>query len=81
MTSVANKIKALNLSKRLFTVSQFSQEYPAFSQSALRHLIFNSQINGFKKVIRRVGKRKILLDEQAFLEWVDEQQKQEGGES
>lgn len=62
-------------SQRLFTVSQFAAEHRAFSQSALRHLIFDASSNGFSKVIRRVGKRKLLLDEEAFFRWVDEQQK------
>ncbi len=51
---------------RLLTVSQFAVEHPAFSQSSLRHLIFDASINGFSKVIRRIGKRELLLDEEAF---------------
>lgn len=63
--------------KNLLSVQQFSEKHPAFSQSALRHLIFNSKANGFSQVIRRIGKRKLLLDEEAFFEWVLSQQ---GGE-
>ena len=59
---------------RLLTVSQFASEYPAFSQASLRHLIFDASTNGFCKVLRRIGKRKILIDEQAFFQWVDQQQ-------
>jgi len=38
----------------------------------LRHLIFNENINGFHKCVRRVGRR-VLIDERAFFEWIDEQ--------
>lgn len=38
----------------------------------LRHLIFHAQTNGFHKVIKRCGRR-ILIDEQAFFEWIEEQ--------
>jgi hypothetical protein len=36
----------------------------------LRHLIFNAKSNGFDKVVRRVGRR-VLIDEQAFFDWVN----------
>jgi hypothetical protein len=32
---------------RLLTVAQFAVEHPAFSQSDLRHLIFDASSNGF----------------------------------
>lgn len=78
MSDTANKIHSLSTVRRLLTVSQLSVEHPAFSKAALRHLIFDAEKNGFHKVIRRVGKRKILLDEQEFFFWIDQQQK-EGG--
>lgn len=34
----------------------------------LRHLVFNSKMNGFSKCLVRVGRR-ILIDEKAFFEW------------
>jgi hypothetical protein len=67
------EIEQKNKTGRLLTVAQFAQEHRAFSQPALRHLIFDAQANGFSKVIKRIGKRKILLDEQAFFDWVSEQ--------
>jgi len=39
----------------------------------LRHLVFHAKANGFDNVIRRIGKR-ILIDEQEFFNWVDDQQ-------
>ncbi|NGX51163.1 MAG: hypothetical protein K1060chlam2_01023 [Chlamydiae bacterium] len=68
-----------NKTGRLLSVAQFAIEHPAFSQPALRHLIFDAEANGFWKVVRRIGKRKILLDEQAFFDWVNEQNK--GGQN
>ena len=65
--------------KNLLTVAQFALQHPAFSQPALRHLIFDAKANGFWKVIKRIGKRKILLDEQAYFDWVHEQNK--GGQN
>jgi hypothetical protein len=62
---------------KLMSVQQFATEHPAFSQSALRHLIFDAERNGFRSVIRRVG-RKILLDERSFFEWVERQNQQWG---
>ena len=62
-----------SLKTRLLTVPQFALEHPAFSQSSLRHLIFDANTNGFRQVIKRVG-RKILIDETAFFHWIEEQQ-------
>lgn len=38
----------------------------------LRHLVFHAKSNGFDQAIRRVGRR-VLIDEDAFFEWVEEQ--------
>lgn len=38
----------------------------------LRHLIFHAETNGFKKCIRRVGRR-VLIDEAAYFSWVEAQ--------
>ena len=70
MTATAKKVK------HLFTVPQMAEEHPAFSQSALRHLIFDAKRNKFNTVIKRIG-RKVLIDEEAFFDWVEMQQ---GGE-
>jgi hypothetical protein len=65
----------------LYTVQQTSERYPAFSQSALRFLIFNAEPrknsrnetipgNGLGSAIIRIG-RKVLIDETKFLEWIE----------
>lgn len=57
---------------RLIPLSKWNEyhDYPIIS--ALRHLVFFEEQNGFSKVIRRIGK-KIYLCEKSFFEWVDEQ--------
>jgi hypothetical protein len=66
---------------KYLSVPQAADYYPAFSQSAFRHLIFNSKQNGFFKVVRRIGKRKILISTKAFEEWVESQQNLKGGKA
>lgn len=60
-------------SKRLTTVKQTAELYPAFSVPSLRWLIFNEKNNGFSACLRRLG-RKILIDLDQFEAWVDAQQ-------
>ncbi len=59
--------------KRLVTVRQAAEIYPAFKLSSLRWLIFNEKANGFSCCIRRIG-RKVLIDLDQFESWVDAQQ-------
>lgn len=59
----------------LIPVTKWTEHHEYPSISSLRWLIFNAERTGFKKVIRRVGRR-VLIDEAAFFEWV-----REGGES
>lgn len=68
------------------TVRQFSQKNPAFSESSLRYMIFyagerqnakgESKCNGLLEAgaIVRIG-RKVLIDEDKFLAWVQDQEK------
>ena len=66
------------------TVGQFSQRNPAFTQPALRNLIFKADSrqssrgevpgNGLLEAgaILRIG-RKVLIDEERFFDWVRQQ--------
>jgi len=72
----------------LFTVAQFSERRPAWTQASLRNLILNSRDrlnsrgekiagNGLEEAgaIVRIGRR-VLIDEQAFFSrWIAQQQK------
>ena len=63
----------------LLTLKQFNELYPAFTIGSLRMLIFNSDKNGFDKVVIRFspnGKRgKILINVSEFFNWLQQQQK------
>lgn len=66
--------------RQLFTVKQFAERYPAWSEQALRWLIFNAKDrmlakemqrgNGLECAILRQG-RKVLIDEDMFLQWLE----------
>ena len=72
--------------RSLLTVKLFSKKHPAFSEAGLRYYIFNAKArknsrgetiagNGLAKAgaIVRIG-RKLLIDEQRFFTWLDNQQ-------
>ena len=61
----------------LLTVTQFVNKHQFATHGGLRHLIFNASSNGFEKVIKRMGRR-VLLEEKAFFEWIEENN-QKGG--
>ena len=58
--------------RALATVKQFCQHYPAFTPGSLRWLLFHRQENGLQRAVVRVGRR-ILIDEDKFFTWLDEQ--------
>ena len=60
--------------KIYLTVKQFIEKHLVFSNGSLRALIFNSEKNGLAKsgAIVRIG-RKILISEEKFFCWIDEQ--------
>lgn len=62
-----------NNSLKLLTVNQFVETHSFMTSGGLRALIFQSRFNNLdkKKVIKRIG-RKILIDEAAFFEWLNE---------
>ncbi|MFT7660031.1 MAG: hypothetical protein ACI89S_001143 [Gammaproteobacteria bacterium] len=64
-------VKTVN--KRIGTLPQTSQAYPAFTVASLRWLVFNEKTNGFSSCIRRIG-RKVLIDFDSFEQWIDDQQ-------
>jgi len=85
-TTITQTIKPASVtphSRSLFTVRQFSDKHPAFTQGALRNLIFLSESrktskgiipgNGLNVALVRIG-RKLLIDEAKFFQWIEEQQ-------
>jgi len=64
---------------RLIPLTEWNDHHPWPPLGGLRHLVTNAKENGFDAVIRRVGGR-ILLDESAFFEWVNRQNKVSNGQ-
>jgi len=58
--------------RRLIPLSKWNEHHSYPPQGGLRHLVFNAETNGFKRCIRRVGRR-ILIDETEYFRWVDAQ--------
>ena len=80
--NTGNNIQAQSPIRPVFTVCQFAKRNPAFTEAALRNLIFKADTrqstrgeipgNGLLEAgaIVRIG-RKVLIDETAFFAWVD----------
>ncbi len=58
---------------QLLSVKQLSQIFPAFSELSLRWIIFNKKTNGAHVFVKKIGKRKIVIDSLKFKEWVENQ--------
>lgn len=57
--------------KSFLTIKQWLEKYEMIPEGGLRHLIFQN-IDDFNiKVVKKVG-RKILLDEEAFMKYIDD---------
>ena len=56
---------------RLIPITEWSRHHAWPPLGGLRHLVFHAETNGFDRVIRRVGRR-VLIDEDAFFDWVEE---------
>lgn len=61
-----------DITRKLIPLTSWPKHHNYPPVGGLRHLVFNAKENGFDKCIRRVGRR-ILIDEQAYFKWVDEQ--------
>ncbi len=53
---------------RLIPVTEWNNHHSWPPPGGLRWLVFNEQLNGFDRVVLRVGRR-VLIDEAAFFEW------------
>lgn len=56
----------------LIPVTAWNDYHPWPPIGGLRHLIFHAATNGFDVVVRRCGRR-VLIDEHAFFDWVEQQ--------
>ena len=55
--------------RRYIPVPKWNQNHEWPTVGALRWMIFHAKTNGLDTAIRRVGRR-VLIDEEAFFEWV-----------
>lgn len=69
---MSNNTTPAYIKTRLIPVSKWNEFHAWPPIGGLRHLIFNEKTNGFKKVVRRAGRR-VLIDEAAFFQWMEEQ--------
>ena len=56
---------------QFYTVPQFCEKYPAFTEASLRWLLFNRESNGLAAAVVQLGRR-VLIDEAAFIAWLRE---------
>lgn len=56
---------------RFIPVTEWTNHHPWPPLGGLRHLIFYAKDNGFDRVVRKIGRR-VLIDEAAFVKWVNE---------
>ena len=56
--------------KNFVTLKQLLEKHKCIPEGGIRHLIFTNTDNFNGKVVKKIG-RKILLDEQAFLDFID----------
>lgn len=66
-----NKINTDKMTQLTLLVD-FPEKYNFITLAKLRQLVFNKNINGFDKVVVKIGRR-ILIDEDLFFEWLREQ--------
>jgi hypothetical protein len=60
--------------RQLHTVQQFCNMHPAFTPGGMRWLLFQREQNGLARAIVHIGRR-LLIDEEKFFAWLEEQQK------
>ena len=70
VTNMTDTAPALPHGKRYLTIRQTAQAYPAMTESALRWLRFNGDVNGFNRCVLAIG-RKLLIDAEAFERWLE----------
>ena len=60
--------------KSFLSMNQWLEKYQSIPKGGIRHLIFTNRDNFNGKVVKKIG-RKILLDEEAFLDFINEHSK------
>jgi len=60
--------------KRLIPLTEWNKYHMWPPLGGLRHLVFYKDSNGFSAVVRKV-RRRVLLDEEEFFKWIENQNK------
>ncbi len=55
---------------KLSTIKRFASANPAFSEGSLRWLRFNSDVNGFGRAFKKIGRR-VLINEAEFFDAIE----------
>lgn len=58
---------------RLIPVSKFNEFHKYPTVAALRKLLFYRNINGLDKAVKKIGRKRLYIDEQEFFNWIDNQ--------
>jgi hypothetical protein len=66
--------------KNWLTPKQLSERYPAFTPTWIRNSLFRRRDNGLFIAVAKVGRR-VLIDEDRFLEWVESQREVNGNDT
>jgi hypothetical protein len=69
VASAARPDSAAPKPPRLIPLTRWSTYHEWPTLGGLRWLVANEHTNGFDRVVRRAGRR-VLIDEEAFFEWV-----------
>jgi len=72
--TMSDQTQATPAEQTYFTVKQYAQKEPAFTENSLRAIIFNEHNNGLAKsgAVIRAG-RKVLLHGVKFPQWLENQ--------
>jgi hypothetical protein len=62
----------IQLGPKFFTPAQLAQRHEAFTLPMLRWWLMSRHENGLDRAVRKVGRR-LFLDENQFLMWIDSQ--------
>lgn len=68
--TVDSEAENQNERERFYTIKEFCKKHSWPTEHSIRWMMFNAEQNGFDKVVRRVGRR-ILIKEEEFYKWLE----------
>jgi hypothetical protein len=73
MHETLTEMQKETLSNPYLKIRDFAKQYPTWTESSIRWLIYNNTSGFNEAVVRRIGKAKILLCVADFWNWVEQQ--------